>query len=160
VRSLPPLMYQLLAVLCAACVLAQPAVSATAEEKRLIAFVTRAAALVETRGSAKAFEEFRKPGSEWFHDDTYLFAYDMELNVLLNPAYPEREGRNLAGQHDARGKDVHDEIRAVVRAHGSGWVDAVMARPGSTTPTSKRVYVMGVMLDGKPGIIGSGFYPR
>lgn len=102
--------------------------------------------------------EFRKPRSEWFDDDTYVFAYDMDLNVLLNPAYPEREGRNLAGQHDAAGKAVHDEIRAVVTASRAGWVDTVIARPGSATPARKRVYVRSVTIDGRPGIIGSGYY--
>lgn len=47
--------------------------------------------------SKHAFEsrdQFREPDSEWFHDDTYLFAYDMELNVV--PAFSEREARNPA----------------------------------------------------------------
>jgi methyl-accepting chemotaxis protein len=92
--------------------------------------------------------------------DTYLFAYDIDLNVLLNPAFPEREGRNLAGQHDANGHAVHDEIRAVVTTNHAGWIDAVIARPGSTVPARKRVYVVAVSMDGKPGILGSGFYPR
>ena len=36
-----------------------------------------------------AFVHFRKKGSEWFHDDTYLFVYDLNANVLLNPAFPK-----------------------------------------------------------------------
>ena len=102
-----------------------------------MALVTRAAALVESRGKAAAFAEFRKPDSEWFHGDTYLFAYDLDLNVLLNPALPEREGRNLGGQHDASGNAVHDEIRAVVKAHGAGWVNSVIAQPTSRLPVTE-----------------------
>lgn len=149
-----------LALTCIAPAVAQHAKPQSAEEIRTIALVNRAAGLLERRGKTLAFAEFRKPNSEWFHDDTYLFAYDMELNVLLNPAFPEREGRNLAGQHDATGKAVHDEILSVVTANRAGWVDSVIARPGSTTPARKRVYVVSVMIDGRPGILGSGFYPQ
>jgi cytochrome c len=149
-----------LAVTCIAPVVGQQTISQSAEELRTIALVKRAADLLERRGKTSAFAEFRKPNSEWFHDDTYLFAYDMALNVLLNAAFPEREGRNLAGQHDATGKAVHDEILSVVTANRAAWVDSVIARPGSTAPARKRVYVVSVMIDGRPGILGSGFYPQ
>jgi len=148
----------LLIVVCLAPLAAQRSPDASAEETRIKTLVTRAAALVERSGRDAAFREFRTPKSDWFHDDTYLFAYDMDLNVLLNPAFPEREGRNLAEHRDAAGKAVHEEIRAVVKAHSAGWVETVIARPGFSTPAKKRIYVMAVTIDGKPGIIGSGFY--
>src|ERR1700761_8040130 len=44
--------------------------------------VTKAAALVESKGKKAAFAEFGKHDSEWWHNDTYLFAYDMNGNVL------------------------------------------------------------------------------
>lgn len=147
-----------LALTCVAPAVAQPTAPQSSEERRTMAIVNRAAELVERSGRTVAFAEFRKPQSEWFHDDTYVFAYDMDLNVLLNPAYPEREGRNMKGQRDAAGKAVHDEIRAVVTASRAGWVDTVIARPGSAAPAPKRVYVRSVTIDGRPGIIGSGFY--
>ena len=148
----------LLTFACLAPAASQHTADSSAEEKRIVTLVTSAAALIEKRGRETAFREFRTPNSEWFHDDTYLFAYDMDLNVLLNPAFPEREGRNLADHRDARGKAIHQEIRAVVRANAAGWVDTVIARPGSGKPAKKRVYVMAVTIDGRPGIVGSGFY--
>ncbi len=60
--------------------------------------VDRAAALVDRNGKA-AFAEFRKKDSRMVvHGSTYLFAYDMKGNVLLNPAFPEREGTNVTGR--------------------------------------------------------------
>jgi signal transduction histidine kinase len=155
-----PLPVALLAVACVASVLAQQPNNASDEEKRVVALVAKAAAAVESRGRVAAFAEFRKPDSDWFHGDTYLFAYDMDLNVLLNPAFPEREGKNFAGHRDETGKPVHDEIRAVVKANRAGWVDTVIAQPSSRRAAKKRVYAVAVMIDGRPGIIGSGFYPR
>jgi hypothetical protein len=82
--------------------------------RRTEALVNKAAALIERQGKAAAFRELRRNGSEWFTGDTYFFAYDMDLNVLLNPAFPEREGRNLSGHRDGNGRAVHDEIRRVI----------------------------------------------
>jgi cytochrome c len=39
--------------------------------KEIVALVEKAAALVATKGKA-AFAEFKKPGTEWRHDDIYL----------------------------------------------------------------------------------------
>jgi hypothetical protein len=61
------------------------------------ALVVRAAALIDKEGKA-AFVEFRKKDSEWFRGDTYSFVYDMKANVLLNPAFPLREGTSLTSR--------------------------------------------------------------
>jgi cytochrome c len=121
--------------------------------------VDKAAALVEKQGKAAAFTEFRKKGSEWFAGNTYLFSYDMKSNVLLNPAFPKREGTNVAGGKDANGKVFQEEIiKAAER--GSGWVDYVFPKPGQTEPSQKWTYVKRVNLDGVPGLLGAGFYPE
>lgn len=140
---------------------AEQAVQPPASEKarQIETLVNKAAALVERDGKDAAFAKFRTRDSDWFRGDTYLFAYDMQLNVLLNPAFPEREGRNMRGDRDANGKAMHDEFVKVVKAHGAGWVDYVFPRPGTTKPATKWAYVRGVTMDGIPAIIGSGFYP-
>ncbi len=127
--------------------------------KQIVDLVTKAASLLEQKGKA-AFAEFRKPNSEWFNGNTYLFAYDMKGNVLLNPAFPKREGTNVAGGKDANGKLFHDEIIRTAQTKGSGWVDYMFPRPGRTEPSHKWTYVKRVQIDGVPGLIGAGFYPE
>ncbi len=127
--------------------------------KQIVDLVTKAASLLEQKGKA-AFAEFRKPNSEWFNGNTYLFAYDMKGNVLLNPAFPKREGTNVAGGKDANGKLFHDEIIRTAQAKGSGWVDYMFPKPGRTEPSHKWTYVKRVEIDGVPGLIGAGFYPE
>src|SRR5262245_18393179 len=90
-------------------ILAQDAPPATEEAKAIENLVNRAATLIDKDGKA-AFVEFRKKDSVWFHGDTYLFAYDMGANVLLNPAFPQREGTNVSGQKDSKGKLLHQAI--------------------------------------------------
>lgn len=122
------------------------------------ALVIKAAALINKEGKA-AFVEFRKKDSEWFHGDTYLFVYDMKANVLLNPAFPQREGTNVTGQKDANGKLLHAAIIREAETKGSGWVDYVFPKPGQTEPSQKWAYVKKVSIDGVPGLVASGFYP-
>jgi cytochrome c len=127
--------------------------------KKIEALVDKAAALVNSKGKA-AFAEFRKEGSEWWFGETYLFAYDMNLNVLLVAAFPENEGKNQTGKKDSNGKLYHDEFVKVVQSKGSGWVDYMFPKPGQTQPSQKWSYVKAVQVDGVPALIGAGFYPE
>ena len=127
------------------------------QAQRIEAMVDKAAALVERQGKA-AFAQFRTRDSEWWFGNTYLFAYDQDLNVLLNPAFPQREETNPRGEKDANGKAFHDEFLRVARTNGSGWVDYMFPRPGETRLSRKWSYVKAVSIDGTPGIIGAGFY--
>ena len=121
--------------------------------------VNKAAALIDSKGKA-AFADFRVKDSEWFHGDTYLFVYDLKSNVLLNPAFPAREGTRVTGQKDANGKLFHDAIIQTAETKGSGWVDYMFPKPGQTKPSQKWAYVKAVKIDGVPGLVASGFYPE
>jgi cytochrome c len=143
---------------------ASPAISQDApplseQAKQTKALVDKAAGLIDKDGKA-AFTEFRKKDSEWFHGATYLFAYDLKGNVLLNPAFPMREGTNVSGQKDAKGKLFHNEIIKTAETRGSGWVDYMFPKPGQTEPSQKWAYVSKVTIDGVPGLVASGFYPQ
>ena len=129
------------------------------QAKRIEAMVNKAAAFVEAQGK-DAFSAFRKRDSEWWFGNTYLFVYDKDMNVLLNPAFPKREGTNVHGDKDANGKLFHDEFMKVIQTKGSGWVDYMFPKPGQTQPSQKWSYVKGVKIDGGLGLIGAGFYPE
>jgi len=137
--------------------LAQTAPPSSEQSKKIVALVEKAATLVNAHGKA-AFDEFRKKGSEWFGGETYLFSYDSKGNVLLNPAFPKREGTNVTGQTDANGKKFHDLMVETARTKGSGWVDYMFPKPGQTAPSHKWTYVKRVTIDGAPALLGAGFY--
>jgi signal transduction histidine kinase len=88
-----------------------------------------------------------------------LFVYDMKANVLLNPAFPQREGTNVTGQKDANGKLFHAAIIREAETEGAGWVDYKFPKPGQTEPSQKWTYVKKVSIDGVTGLVASGFYP-
>lgn len=134
-----------------------PPPSAKAQETETL--VNKAAELIGAKGRV-AFSELRVKGTEWFHGDTYLFAYDLKGNVLLNPAFPAREGTNVSGQKDANGKLFHDAIIRTAETKGSGWVDYMFPKPGQTQPSQKWAFVKAVEIDGVSGLVASGFYPE
>lgn len=84
----------------------------------------------------------------------------MNGNVLLNPAFPKREGTNVRGQKDAKGKLFHDAIIETAETKGSGWVGYMFPKPGQAEPSQKWTYVKRVTIDGVPGLVGAGFYPQ
>lgn len=127
--------------------------------RQVEALVNKAAALIDSKGKA-AFADFRVKGSEWFRGDTYLFVYDLKSNVLLNPAFPAREGTQVTGQKDANGKLFHDAIIQTAETKGAGWVDYMFPKPGQTQPSQKWAYVKAVKIDGVPGLVASGYYPE
>jgi cytochrome c len=140
-------------------VTAQQSAPTSEKAKQIEVMVNKAAALVETKGTA-AFSEFRKRDSEWWFGNTYLFVYDKDMNVLLNPAFPAREGTNVHGDKDANGKLFHDEFMKVIKSKGAGWVDYMFPKPGQTALSKKWSYVKGVKIGEGLGLIGAGFYPE
>jgi len=140
--------------------IAQQSAPTSEKAKQIEALVNEAAALIESKGKA-AFEEFRKKDTHWFSGETYLFVYDFNSNVLLNAAFPEREGTNTTGQKDANGKLFHhDFIQMAESPKGSGWVNYMFPKPGQTQPSQKWAYVRGFNLGGVPSLVASGFYPE
>jgi cytochrome c len=137
----------------------QEAPTASDQTKRIEALVNNAAKQIERKGKA-VFPEFRKKGSEWWFDETYLFAYDTNLNVLLVAAFPKNEGQNKTGKTDAKGKLYHAEFVKVVQSKGAGWVNYMFPKPGQKEPSEKWSYVKAVKIDGVPGLVGAGFYPK
>jgi len=131
--------------------------SESAEARRVEALVNKAAALVESKGTG-AFTEFRQRGSEWWSGDVYVFAYSPEGTVILNPAFPAREGRAYHAEKDKKGKAFHDELLKTAQTKGSGWVDYWLPKPGQTEPSQKWSYVKAVKANGVL-LVGAGFYP-
>ncbi len=138
---------------------AQESPPTSEKAKQIEALVNKAAAQIESKGKA-IFSEFRKKDSEWFSGDTYCLSTDLKSNVLLNPAFPAREGTKVTGQKDANGKLFHDAIIMMAETKGSGWVDYMFPKPGQTQPSQKWAYVKAVKIDGVPGLVASGFYPE
>ena len=129
------------------------------EKAFIVEEVEAAAALLQRQGRA-AFPQLRDPTGRFLFRDTYVFVDTPAGVELVNPAFPELEGRNLSDLRDASGKMPVLEYIAKALADGSGWTQYYWLRPGgSKLQTLKSTYVRKVVLpDGETLIVGSGLY--
>lgn len=125
----------------------------------LMALVRSAAATFESMGE-KAYPEFRKSGSKWFHDDTYFFVWNMEGVRVFHAAEPAGEGLNMRGMKDILGKPVGQMILDTVASpNGEEWIHYMYPEPGNIFPAWKSTFLKLVKFpDGEPHIIGCGVY--
>ena len=141
-----------------------PAFSADApqspEAKRLVPLVDKAAALIESKGKT-AFPEFKKKGSEWLKGESYIFIADMNGVILMHPANPELETKNISELKDVNGKLFMREFIETAKAKGSGWVDYMWPKPGEKEPSKKLSYVKRTKMPaGESVIVGAGTYVK
>ena len=121
--------------------------------------VEGAAALLQRQGR-EAFALLRDPRGPFFYQDTYVFVLDRNGTLLLNPAFPALEGRNLL-----RWPEPAERARATaslkeVLERGSTWTTYRWPRPSaSPLPEAKTTYLRRVVAPGgEVLIVGSGMY--
>lgn len=122
--------------------------------------LVRKASLILHREGEKTFASFRKKGSEWFRDGTYLFIFDMNGTRILHPAEPESEGRMDISLKDNSGKPIVKMIlEAASGPSGEGWVHYMYPEPGDIFPVWKSSFVKRVRFpSGKDHVVGCGIY--
>lgn len=130
------------------------------ETKDLVSLVRSASALVAANGE-DAFNDFRKDGSWWKHDDTSVFVLDTDGNMLVSKD-SDLEGKNQMGLKDVNGKPV---IKNVIEKVGAGpagsegWIFYQWPEPGTIFSSWKSTFVKSVVApSGKKYIVGSGSY--
>jgi methyl-accepting chemotaxis protein len=143
------------------CLVFSPAFSAEApqskEAKQIAILVDKAAALTESKGKS-AFPEFKKKGSEWLRGETYIFIADMNGTILMHPANPELEAKNILDLKDANGKAFMREFIETAKK-GSGWVEYMWPKPGEKKPSKKLSYIKQAKIPkGEPILVGAGIY--
>lgn len=119
--------------------------------------VTDAVGLIE-RGGEAVFAQIRDPRGPFVVKDAYVFVMSSDGIDLVNPGFPNLEGRNQLALKDALGKPLVREMLDVVREHGSGWVDYMWPRPGEAIPTQKSTFVSRAWIGDSWVMVGCGVY--
>jgi signal transduction histidine kinase len=129
------------------------------EALQLEDFVKQGAAMISEKGE-KAFEPFRKKGSEWFQGDRYLFVWDLKGLRYVYPPNRNREGENVLGLKDIDEKPIGElMVKVASSKEGKGWVHYRWPKPGEVEPNWKSTYIMKAHTpSGKEFLIGSGAY--
>jgi len=108
--------------------------------------------------SAAAFPLFHDPAGPFIVKDAYIFVFDMNGIDLVNPAFPNLEGRNLLDKKDTLGKYIVHEMYEVLKTKGSGWVDYMWPKPGESISTQKSAYVTKAKMGDQWVLVGCGVY--
>ena len=127
------------------------------ERSFVIDEVKSAVAQIEKNGSA-AFNQFHDPTGPYIAKDAYIFVLDASGVELVNPAFPNLEGRNLLHQKDTQDKEFVRDMLSVVETSGSGWVDYMWPKPGESVSTQKSTYVSKAKMGNKWVLVGCGVY--
>lgn len=112
---------------------------------------------IEKNGTA-AFPLFHDPTGPFIAKDAYIFVFDKKGIDLVNPAFPNLEGRNLLDLKDTQGKQLIREMFEVVQTSDSGWVDYMWPKPGESVSTQKSAYVSKAKMGDQWVLVGCGVY--
>lgn len=110
------------------------------------------------KSGRSAFPLFHDPKGPFIAKDSYIFVIDANGVDLVNPGFPNLEGRNILNVKDTQGKQPIREMLNVVRTSGSGWVDYMWPKPGESVSTQKSAYVSKAKLGNEWVLVGCGVY--
>jgi signal transduction histidine kinase len=127
------------------------------ERAFVVDLVDDAAGRIERLGDG-AFATLRDRAGAFRVKDAYVFVIDPRGVELVNPAFPNLEGRNVLDVKDTQGKPLVREMFAVAEREGSGWVQYMWPRPGDSVSTLKSTYVRKVNVGGSWLLVACGVY--
>ncbi|HEU5458765.1 MAG TPA: cache domain-containing protein, partial [Terracidiphilus sp.] len=127
------------------------------ERPFVVDMVKDAVGQIETNGH-DAFAELHDGKGPFVVKDAYIFVFDPQGVDLVNPAFPNLEGRNLMDLKDTQGKELIREMMNVVQTKGAGWVDYMWPKPGETVSTRKSAYVSKAKMGDHWVLVGCGVY--
>ncbi len=91
-----------------------------------------------------------------YGQNDYFSINDLEPKMIVHPANPKLNGKNLADIKDPLGVHVFLEFAGIVKQKGAGFINYSWPKPGSETPQPKTSYVTGFEPWG--WVIGTGLY--
>jgi hypothetical protein len=114
--------------------------------------------LLKADGKQAAFKEFLSPASCYSFLNTFIWVTDERGRALVDPAFPEQEGRDLTLFRDAIGRPVMKEIIDKLRKDDEAWVQYLWPRPGAVATSRKLAYVKKVRVGEETLLVGSDFF--
>ncbi len=108
--------------------------------KEAKAMSLKAQAVVNEMGREKAFAAFADPNGEFRDRDLYVFCIDMEGVLLSQPIKPELVGKNMFN-FNKYGDLLFQDMIAVAKKSGAGWVDYRWPHPGTDEIRPKTSFI-------------------
>jgi signal transduction histidine kinase len=107
-----------------------------------IAMVKRVQKMFAESGAAATFKAVNDKANAAFHDrDLYPFIYDLNGVCVSHGARPALIGKNLISIKDQNGVYIIQEMVALAKGPGNGWVDYKWPNPITNKIEDKASYV-------------------
>ena len=118
------------------------------------AMVEKAVKLLEAEGKDKAYAKFNDPAGGFVDRDLYVFVLNLEGTTVSHGANKALIGKSLINLKDADGKAFIQDMIAMAKGAGSGWIDYKWPNPTTKKVEGKSSYIQ------KSGdvIVGVGVY--
>lgn len=126
----------------------------TADQAKALA--DRALAHIKAAGIDKASEDFTAKDGKWQDRDLYVFVQKMDGTMVAHGGNKGLVGKNHFELKDANGKLFVQEVIAVAKNKGTGWVDYMWTSPVTKKVEAKSSYI--ARIPGYDGYVGVGIY--
>lgn len=112
-------------------------------EKDAVALAEKGAQFVRAHGKAEMIARINSKDPEFNQGSLYLAMRDLQGITVAHPT-TALIGKNLLDVPDADGKPFRQEMLALAKGLGKGWVDYKFRNPASGKVEAKRTYVLRV----------------
>ena len=126
----------------------------TRERLEVRHWIQGAIALYESAGKEETLARIANPEGQFIWGKRYIFALDLEGNLLAHPFSKQLVGKNLTDLRDSEGKSFIRKLLATAKTRGYGFADYMWPVPDSKEELHKTVFFERV--DGM--VLCSGFY--
>ncbi|MBP1748015.1 MAG: Cache, type 2 domain protein [Deltaproteobacteria bacterium] len=127
------------------------------EKVFVIDVVEKAAEMVKKEGRM-AFPLLRDRTGEFNYLSTYVFVIDGSGRDLVNPAFPQHEGKSVLDLKDKNGRFFVRDMMKVLSSTESGWLVYSWPKPRTIEAAKKETYVKKVKSGSNIFYVGSGIY--
>jgi signal transduction histidine kinase len=136
-------MFRLAAVLLATLLAAHPSTATEfGSRDEAVAMVQRVQKMFADAGPEATFKAINDKSTTAFHDrDLYPFVYDLKGVNVAHGARPALVGKNLISLKDQNGVYLIQEMIALAKGPGQGWVDYKWPNPITDKIEDKSSYV-------------------
>ncbi len=107
----------------------------------------------ETEAKARALDLVSKLR---YQGNNYFWINDLSPKMLMHPTVPDLVGKDLTNNKDPNGLAIFVEFAKIAKTSGSGFVEYMWPRPGSTDPVEKISYV--ALFEPWGWVLGTGVY--
>ncbi|PXX38753.1 cache domain-containing protein [Undibacterium pigrum] len=104
------------------------------------AMVKKAIPYIKTKGNEAAYSEFNNATGSFIDRDMYIFVLDLNGKVLAHGANAKLIGKNLSTLKDVDEKPFIEELLAIAKSKGKGWIDYKWPNPTTKVIELKSTY--------------------